>query len=144
MPRKRQTQAGQPAQPVGPVAGQEYGMGAEQMQLQQQMPAPQVTSTRTIMPPAQAVSQIPGAAAAQPDADAMAAIIQAMRGKAGLLKGGTSRPTEPVTAGLATGPGPGPEVLGLPQGNPTGMTMRNLSRLTGDPYFDDLAARAGM
>lgn len=35
------------------------------------------------------------------------------------MTGPSGRPGEPVTAGLASGPGPGPEALGLPMGGPS-------------------------
>lgn len=41
----------------------------------------------------------------------------------------TERPDEPVTAGLPTGPGPGPEALGVmsqPQLDEVGQQLRNL------------------
>lgn len=145
MPRKRLvTQTGQPAQAVGPTPGQQYGKGEEQMALQRAMPAPQATQRTVLAPPAQAVSQLPGVQQAPADPQQLASIVEAMRGKAGLLRGGTGRPAEPVTSGLSSGPGPGPEILGLKQGSPTGVTLRNLSRLTGDPLFQELADRAGM
>lgn len=60
----------------------------------------------------------------------------------GILKGDTTRPNEPITAGLSRGPGPGPEALGLTNGSPTGDLFRRLSAATGDPFFADLAAKA--
>lgn len=75
---------------------------------------------------------------------AMMQAAQAMKGRAGLLKAGTGRPNEPVTAGLSTGPGGGPEMMQMQFGSATGNTLRRLSQVTGDPYFRNLAAKAGM
>ena len=58
MPRKAKTTlSGQPAQPIGAVAGQMYGAGVEQMALQRQMPAPQVSGP--VAPPAGAAPPVP-------------------------------------------------------------------------------------
>lgn len=63
---------------------------------------------------------------------------------AGLL-GGSQRPLEPVTTGLATGPGAGPSVLGgLNPTTPLSRMLRTLSERTGDPGFRDMADRAGL
>lgn len=144
MPRTRKTQSGERAQPVGAVAGQEYGMGVQQMELQRQMPLPQTSPVRPETMTAQGGGQ-PAAVDRQPlDAARIAEIARTLQGGVGALVRPSGRPGEPVTAGLSSGPGPGPEVLGLRTGNPTGMTMRNIARLSGDSYLADLADRAGM
>lgn len=66
------------------------------------------------------------------------AIAKQMAGTAGLLDQ-TSRPNEPVTAGLLSGPGPGPEVLQMRTGSPGRRVLEDLTRWTGDPYFARLA-----
>ena len=56
------------------------------------------------------------------------------------LAAGTDRPHEPVTAGLTTGPGPGPEVF-----NQTGQaqraadTLTMMARVTGDQRYAEMA-----
>jgi hypothetical protein len=61
----------------------------------------------------------------------------------------TQRPEEPVTAGAALGPGPGPEALRIPmqgmQGGTTGTsTVQNLaSRPDASPQLKQLAAQLG-
>jgi hypothetical protein len=63
-----------------------------------------------------------------------------MAGMAGGLNAETARPNEPVTHGLSTGPGAGPEILGGPQ-SPAGDLMRRMSLETGNPMWAELAAR---
>jgi hypothetical protein len=144
MPRKAKTTlSGQPAQPIGAVAGQMYGAGVEQMALQRQMPAPQVSGP--VAPPAGAAPP----AAAAPEVDREAAFAQALsaakalQGQTGSLRQTTMRPMEPLTAGLTTGPGPGPEALQMRTGSPAGDTLRMLSQMTNDPLFAELARKAG-
>lgn len=148
MPRKAKTTlSGHPAQPIGAVAGQMYGAGVEQMALQRQMPAPQVSGP--VASPASAGPPPGGMAAAAPPeasaADRFAAALEGakqMQGRAGLLTQGSNRPDEPVTAGLASGPGVGPEALQLRTGSPTGRMMRRIADLSGDSFFRELADRA--
>jgi hypothetical protein len=154
VPRKRQTQAGMPAQPVSPVAGQMYGAGVEQAALQQAMPSPQLQQGASLPATNPHAMQAPAASAPAPQgepppvaADQFAQLIaraQQLKGQGGLLTAPTNRPNEPVTAGLTRGLGPGPEALGAMTGNPTGATLRKLSQLRGDPYFAELADRAGI
>ena len=81
------------AQPVRTPTGLAYGEASQLRQTQQQVPgaAPQ---------------QAPVSLQAQAHAAA-----QATPPPANLIHAPTQRPNEPVTAGLATGAGPGPEVL---------------------------------
>ena len=146
MPRARKTLSGAPAQGVQPVTGQQYGRGVEQAQMQQAMPTPRGNAAVTAaMAQGQAQAQARPAAAAAPaqQPDVMALASQ-LRNSVGLLKTPTDRPNEPVTAGLAGGPGPGPEVLGKSIRSPLGDTLRNLSRVSGDPIFQQLADGAGI
>lgn len=158
MPRKaKSTLSGAPGQPVGAVAGQMYGAGVEQMALQRAMPAPQLAGGQSA-PAAQSAQPGPSAEApmtpaqqqqpevASPDerfARALAA-AQQLQGTTGALRQPTMRPNEPLTAGLTTGPGPGPEALQMRTGSPTGDTMRMLSQMTNDPLFAELARKAGL
>lgn len=170
MPRKqKRTISGQPAQPLGAVPGQMYGMGVEQQRLQEAMPAPAIqpdeggrpvgggerAPTGTAAVSAGYNGAIAGrAGTAPPEVDdqrrgsreeqyaaAMAAAAQ-LRGAAGILTRPTDRPDVPVTNGISSGPGAGPEVLGMRRGTPTGRRLRELSALTGDPIFQQLAERA--
>jgi hypothetical protein len=106
MPRKRRTQPGSSggaysnrtdlAQPARIPTGMPYGQAQELEQAQQQMPLPQAG-------PMDGFNQALGAAAAHDFAPVP-------------LNAPTARPSEPVTAGLPVGPGPGPEVLGQRRG----------------------------
>lgn len=116
------------------------------MQMQKAMPAPQLQQAAPTPTPAAAAPA--GAAAPMPSRaqryeQALAAAAQ-LKGQAGILGEPTARPNEPVTAGLPVGPGPGPEVLTMPRGNPTGNLMRRLAAATGDSYLRELADRAGL
>lgn len=151
MPRKaKRTQSGQPAQPVSPVPGQMYGAGVEQARLQATMPAPNLRLAPGVSSPQATPAAAPTAPAApsgpsQPER--FRAAIQAaqeLQSQTGLLRQPTTKPDEPLTAGLLTGPGPGPEVLGTRFGNPTAATLYKLSQITGDPLFANLARRAGI
>lgn len=88
--------------------GQTYGTATAQLQAQKVAPLPQQAGPP---PPAAGsapgVAQAPGAAPAGP-----------MPGALGPLNRPTERPGEPLTAGLATGPGPGPEAV-APPADPT-------------------------
>lgn len=156
MPRKRQTMSGAPGQSPAPVPGQTYGMGVEQQRLAEAMPSPNSRpptpdaspASMAVPPPAPGVSA--GGPAPSPDAvraeqfQAALAAAQQLKGRAGMLTQPTTRPNEPVTAGVSIGAGPGPEALGMPRGNPTGTTLRKLAAATGDSYLRELAERAGL
>lgn len=159
MPRKaKRTIANQPAQAVGAVPGQMYGAGVEQMQMQRSMPSPNLRSAPSPGPsagsggsPVARVPSEPPQPVLQPqppvsEAERFQRAVDAasqLRGQVGVLRRSTDRPDEPVTAGLATGPGPGPTMLQMRQANPTAETLRRLSAVTGDRYFAELARRAG-
>ncbi len=141
MPRTRKTLSGAPAQPIGQIAGQEYGADEALMEVQRAMPAPQVTQTA-----AQPAASPPAGPGSGPppglDKAELLALAKGMSERTGLLTTPTQRPHEPVTAGLASGPGPGPEMIPLVRGTPTGDTMRRISALTGDTLFAQLADQA--
>ena len=155
MPRTRKTLSGAPAQPISPVAGQMYGAGVDQMEMQRQMPAPQVAPP----PPGDVPrgTSAPGAQMAATNAEARQGVeveragldktqvlelAKGLRDKMGLLTQPTRRPHEPVTAGLPSGPGRGPEVLATVRGTPTGDTLRRIAALTGDAELARIAERA--
>lgn len=136
MPRTRKTQSGAPAQPIAPVAGQMYGAGVQQQRLQEAMPAP--AGAAAAPPGPSPVESSPSGGGGDPYAAAMSVL----QGQGGLLGQPTQRPNEPLTTGLALGPGAGPEVLGSFSRSPAGDSLRSLTALTGDPYFAELADRA--
>jgi hypothetical protein len=146
MPRaaKPRTMTGAPAQPIGAVAGQEYGMGVAQMDLQRQLPAPNVQASSSPAPP-QAAAVPPQTAPGVPEQlalDPMAAAA-AMQGGPGLFQMPRTS-TRPLTEGLPSGPGAGPEIMGPSAASPLARTMQLLSERTGDSFFTDLARRNGM
>jgi hypothetical protein len=49
-----------------------------------------------------------------------------------------------LTAGLKSGPGPGPEILGPSSPSPLGQTLQMLATATGDPVFLQLARQNGL
>lgn len=145
MPRKRKTATGYDAQDVKSVAGQRYGEGTQQAALQRVMPAPNVVGPSATPAPAAAPAATPAPAQQAPMTDAeLMQIASQMKGQAGLLTAPTNRPNEPLTAGLPSGPGPGPEAMMMRQGSPTAKVLRDISRATGDSYLADLAARSRM
>ena len=149
MPRvakPKATLSGDKPQPISAVAGQEYGMGQAQMDLQRALPAPNVQAPPTTagVPPSDVTSTTaqPGAPAQPSPLDAMQA-AQQMAGGDGLFH---QAPTSGhvITAGLPSGPGPGPEIMGPSGPTPFGRTMQMLSETTGDPIFAQLARRNGI
>jgi hypothetical protein len=152
MPRtRRQTISGAPAQAASPVAGQMYGAGVEQQRLAEALPTPNGRSAPAPAAPVPSGSQGAGSSSpAQPvpneppNFEQQMAAAGALRSQTGLLTQPTARPAEPVTAGLQLGPGPGPEALQARSGSPAGDGFRRLSQITGDPYFAQLARRAGL
>lgn len=147
MPRARKTMSGQAGQAARPVTGQQYGKGVEQRQLQQAMPAPKggTPATQIASTAAQAALQQqrqPQQTAPQQQTPDLMALAAQMRDATGILTKGTDRPNEPVTTGLASGPGAGPEILGTTMRSPLGDTLRMLSRVSGDAFFSQLADKA--
>lgn len=132
MPRTRKTQSGAPAQSLGSgIAGVRYGEGEDLRALQQAAPAP---DNRAGGPP--------GTAAPQPGLPASPVSPPPMP-KPGLLTAPTTRPNEPLTAGLVSGPGPGPEALVAQTVSPQAKFFRELALATGRKKFDELARRSG-
>jgi len=137
MPRRRKTQSGADAQDIQSVSGQRYGEGKAQQQMQRAMPAPQQRDAGVPAPSAAQPAQRPQpqtagpAPAARPPQDPSQFLQQLPKG---LLRNGDAQ--MPVTSGLASGPGAGPEVLGgLGQQTPLERTLREMYRRTGDPSF---------
>lgn len=150
MPRRRKTQSGAPAQKIGSVQGQRYGEGVAQEQMQAQMPAPdnRVMAARPSAPTPPAGGP-PAPAQAPTPALSLQEILQRAQSAPspgmGSLFAPSTRPDEPITAGLSTGPGPGPEALGPALSVSTqGKFLRELTERTGNPYFARLADRSGL
>lgn len=140
MPRRaKQTYGGAPAQAKSPIPGQTYGKGVEQDRLERAMPTPQL---RTVPDPSAAPTMAPAQVPAADPYETALAAAASMRGQTGLLAQPSARPMEPLTAGLSTGPGPGPEALGANMGTPAGDLLRRVAAETGMPYFAHLADRA--
>lgn len=114
------------AQPAQAATGQAYGERGQQMQAQQAMPLPDLRAGGM--------------------GDPMAEVEQAALGMPapmGGLNAPTSRPTEPVTAGLGLGPGVGPEaVFGTNRTNEAADLLDRVAMATGDPDLQMLADRA--
>lgn len=142
MPRKPKTSGGRPAQGVEAIAGQTYGRGVEQEELQRAMPAPD--ARHEVQQAIAAGAPGRGVPVPQPSMsfDQLLAAGQGAGQGAGLLRNPTGRPDEPLTAGLPMGRGPGPEILSAPRADPPGVKfLEKLSQATGDPYFAELARR---
>jgi hypothetical protein len=140
MPRKRKTMSGDDAQNIGSVPGRRYGEGVAQQQMQQAMPAPD----RSGAPVAPAGAAMPPEAM-PPQAAPPVDVQQYLSTHNPALLSGTQLPDQPVTAGLPTGPGPGPEVLGMLKATtPLRRYLEELSAQSGDPTFRRLAERAGL
>lgn len=146
-PRPGGPRAGQPGQayanrtdlnterslPVRAVPGQTYGQVQAQTEAQRAVP----------MAPSPQPSGLPAPAA--PGGPSMPALPPTPPGAAGPLTRPTERPLEPVTAGIASGPGPGPEALPPPPAAATAKVSALLAAAaasTGSPTLSNLAARA--
>lgn len=109
--------------PVSTVPNQEYGKAAMQQRAQQAVP----------------MAQAPNVAASAPQAQQRPSVVP------GSLPyiAPTQRPTEPITAGIDVGPGPGSEAISPP---PAGMLTGVFKNLSRDPHATsatfDIAATA--
>jgi len=104
---------GGPTQAPQSYTGGEYGSRKASLEAQQAAPLPD-RSTEAMLSAAGGGDSPPAAAGADPLSQFVAAAQQVQPpGEGGLLGGPSTRPDEPLTAGLSTGPGPGPEVLPL-------------------------------
>jgi hypothetical protein len=141
MPRARKTTGGQPGQPVQAVTGQTYGDAKIQETLQKAMPAPNAIQPIASSLPVQQVEQPPSNPNAAQTAARPVDLMSILQGQGGILRAPDDRPSVPITDGLSTGPGRGPEALGI--SNSLQRTLSSLANRTGDPYFLELAAKAG-
>jgi len=140
MPRKRKTMSGEDAQKIGSVPGQRYGEGQDQQALQRAMPAPDMSGPVSAAP--QPTFSNPSQASPAVAVDPMQVQQFLAQTKPNLL-GGSRLPDEPVTAGLPSGPGPGPEVLQRTTA-PMRRYLERLSAETGNPKWKQLAQKAGL
>lgn len=141
MPRRRKTQSGADAQRIESVAGQRYGEGVAQQQMQRAMPSPSLRDEALPSPPQTAPvpsrNELP---AQNPPVD----VQQYLRSMPkGLLKNGQT--TNYITDGLPSGPGAGPEVMGsLRSMTPLRRTIEQLYKRTNDPAFRRLLERGNL
>src|SRR5574343_29506 len=138
MPRARK-------QPVQTAAGQAYGVAGEQKAAMSQVPL----ANNSFAPAASGA--VPPPAGSPAPVDPMEQAVQAalaMTPPSGSVLGETARPDEPLTHGLPSGPGGGPEVLGMPRANkptPTADAFEALARNNANnPVLARLAAEARM
>ncbi len=139
MPRRSRNQQAPVAAP-----GQPYGEATDQIQAQNVIPLPQKA------PPSASGGAPSGPPATGTDANAVdpaMAAIQAALGTpppSGSLGAPSTRPTEPITAGLSVGPGPGPEVRGPSKAlaGTVADTFRMLWELTGNQVYLQMAQQA--
>ena len=138
MPRKRKTMSGADAQNIPSTAGVRYGEGDDMQELQADLPSPDTQGT---------VGGSPGGPGAAPMPMPMPPDPQQVQGFLGshnpALLSGTQEPDTPVTAGLSTGPGPGPSALRRNTA-PIARFYEQLAADTGDPKWRRLAQRAGL
>jgi hypothetical protein len=142
MPRKSKTESGKPAQPGPRIPPQTYGEGVEMNRMTANMPIPDRVTPA--LPPGPAAPLATGQEPPQPPQPPpdLMTLARQMPGGDGMLRMPSTRPQEPITAGLASGPGAGPELMGSP-GQPRFVTlMQQLSAELGDPYYAELAMRA--
>jgi hypothetical protein len=118
-----------PLPPTAPT-GLQYGQHTALIEAQRQIP----------MAPAGATAPAP--TAPPPTAPAPPPVLP---GSLGAFDRPTDRPGEPVTAGLPTGPGPGPEALGLggPMlGKSLADVLADVASASASPELAQLAQRA--
>lgn len=136
MPRARKTQSGAPAQPTpDSVPGVRYGEGVEHQQLHEALPP---AANRDAAPQGNSAPQ----GSPVPQATPEQVIAQLQGAPLGMLTA-TQRPNEPITAGLSTGPGVGPNALHRGT-TPLGRTLANLAARTGNDNYALLARKAGL
>lgn len=142
MPRKskRKTLSGVPGQAPAPPVDAPYGEGERAIESQRRTPLPDYSGPPPVPAPAGA-EPAAGLAPADRLQQALAA-AQGMAPPTNILTTPTQRPDEPLTAGLRTGAGPGPEVLS--SGDRAVRTLRMLAEVTADPSFANLAELAAM
>lgn len=143
MPRAKKTAQGSPGQPVQAFAGQTYGEGERQEELQRSMPAPNVEEVSAPRPtPVQSQEVSETGQPQQRSRTSFTDVTAALQGMGGILRAPDDKPTVPITDGLPTGPGRGPEAL--QRSTQLGNTLRRLAMQTNDPIFAELASKIGL
>lgn len=141
MPRKRKApasgdQGGYGAQPADAPTGLPYGERQATIDSQRQLPMAAAPGLPT-------GGGAPPQAPQDPAQRLQMAVEAARRMRPPApLTGPSQRPGEPLTAGMATGPGPGPEVLRT--GDRVARTLRLLAETTGEALFSELYEQALM
>lgn len=145
MPRKAKTQ------PPRAANDQAYGMRNDQLEAQRQMPLPAAPPPgsgggQQGAPPGPAVGT-PGTGPAAAPPDPVAALQQAMASGLGPQPGMMMRDpgSGPMTAGLPSGPGPGPQALGryrTPQRQVSAQVLQRIAMRTGNDNIARLAQKA--
>lgn len=118
--------------------GQTYGVQAQQLRAQQQVPLPKQAPPSTPAPGGSAPAGTPPPAGAAPPIGP---------GGLGPLNAPSDRPNEPITAGMPTGPGPGPEALGgiaAPQDDPTLAILKGILARYPNQDLQALVAQASL
>lgn len=121
-----------PTQPAKAPTGQGYGKAGEQIQAQRAMPLPNVRNVSVQRGPDGRIAGV-----AVPEQAAPPPMTGIPPGSLGALTRPTERPNEPLTAGIASGPGPGPEAMGMDDGS--GAILTQLRELYRRFPLDDLA-----
>ena len=144
MPRQRKaTESGYPPLAVKSQPGVRYGEGQQLQTLNRNMPTPNMREAPVAAPSSTATGAPP--TLPTPATEGLTVDPFANLPRPGLLLAPTTRPAEPITAGLRTGAGPGPEVLATQQvESPTGRFLRDMSRILGRPEFFELARKSGL
>lgn len=136
MPRTQQAAAA--------PTGMAYGAHQDAVQAQQQIPLPQAQPV-TGRPPEGGGQGQPMPANGQAPVDPMQQAIGYARDfDPGVtpLNAPTSRPGEPVQAGLSMGPGPGPEIFSEPtRALATADVLTKLAQTSGNDAFLELASK---
>lgn len=140
MPRgkPRTTQTGERALKVQSVTGRRYGEGPESTALQEAMPAPNRNQ-----PIEAATPQVPVGKPVYPSMPVDPSMVTQYLGSQNPnLLSGSKRPDEPVTSGMATGPGRGPQ--GPRVNTQLARTLQQLAEETGNSKWTTLAQKAGL
>lgn len=126
MPRRAKPQSPQAA------AGQAYGERQATIEAQQAMPLPNMQQANAAPMPAAAQGQ-----------ELLHTARSANLPMPGGMAAPTTRPDEPITAGMSRGAGPGPEVLPTVKRSESDYArmLRLMTRATGDPSWANQAAR---
>lgn len=140
------------ALPIQTPTGMQYGAAGALQDAQRQIPlqAPAALPTPSPAGPAMpAGGAAPGPGGPVPPAGGLAAVLQAAAASTPAnpspgLGAPSGRPGEPVTTGLASGPGPGPEALSAPINRtpPTASVLATMARSTGSALLSQLAQTA--